>query len=92
MTGRAPANWLHTGHARSAAFMASLLRLSACQTMPREPNRARLGRAFKGLNFGLLSVDWAARRGPMVSLQVRDQDNRPQLRVRFPLSRLKVAD
>lgn len=62
------------------------------ETMPDEPNQVRLGRAYKGLNFGLLTVDWAGRPGPTVNLQVRDKNNRPQLQVQFPLSRLKVAD
>lgn len=62
------------------------------ETMPEETNRARFGRAWKGLNFGLLSVDWTARPETIVSLQVRDQNNRPRVRMRFPLSRLKVAD
>lgn len=62
------------------------------ETMPREPNRARLGRLYKGLNFGLLAVDWSAQPGPMVDLQLRDKSNRSRVRMQFPLSRLKVAD
>ncbi len=53
------------------------------ETMPDEPNSARLGRAYKGLNFGLLTVDWAARPEPLVSLQVRDRNSRPQLACSF---------
>ncbi len=57
-----------------------------------EPNRLRVGRFYKGLNFGLVEVYWDAPAGPLVRLQVRDQDNRVRIRFEFPLSRLAVAD
>lgn len=57
-----------------------------------EANQARLGRLYKGLNFGLIEIDWGAKRGPLLRLQVRDQRNRARVRIEFPLSRLSVAD
>ncbi len=62
------------------------------EQMPDELNRARVGRFYKGLNFGLIEILWDARPGPKLRLQVRDADNRPRVRIEFLLSQLTVAD
>lgn len=62
------------------------------EQMPDEPNRARVGRYYKGLNFGLIEVDWDADAGPILRMEIRDRNNQAQIRAEIPLSRLGVAD
>lgn len=62
------------------------------EQMPDETNRARIGRFYKGLNFGLIEIFWDAKPGPLLRLQVRDVNNQPRLQLEFPLARLSVAD
>ncbi len=51
-----------------------------------EPNRHRLGRMFRGANFGSLSIDWS-RETPVVTGCVMDERGRPQRAVSFELVR-----
>lgn len=55
-----------------------------------EPNRHRVGDPFTRLNYGLISIDWAA--DPAVlHLSVRDRDNTVQIEQVIPLSDLQPS-
>lgn len=56
-----------------------------------EPNRHRIGNAFFGANFGLISIDWAAA-DPVITLQIRDGDGFVPVRQEVKLSALKVGE
>jgi hypothetical protein len=51
-----------------------------------EPNRHRVGRMFRGSNFGSLTIDWS-RKTPVLTASIRDEQGRPQRAVSFELQR-----
>jgi len=54
-----------------------------------EQNGYRLGERWTGLNFGLLTIAWSAT--PVITLQVRDRDNRVRLEQRIALHQLRPS-
>ena len=55
-----------------------------------EPNRHRVATMNVGNNFGLLVIDWE-RAGPLVRLQIRDEEGEVTIQQKLPLSRLQPA-
>jgi alkaline phosphatase D len=52
-----------------------------------EPNRSRVGEQWRGLNFGLVVIEWSA--NPMIALQIHDRNNLVCLEQRFELRQLQ---
>ncbi|MFH0952936.1 MAG: alkaline phosphatase D family protein [Verrucomicrobiota bacterium] len=56
-----------------------------------EANRHRIGNAFPGANFGLISIDWDAP-DPVITLEIRDEAGAVRLQHQFNLSSLQVGE
>lgn len=54
-----------------------------------EPNRHRVSELVKTLNWGTIDIDWEAA-DPMVTLRVRDEEDRVRIERAIPLSELRV--
>jgi alkaline phosphatase D len=54
---------------------------------PAESNRYRVGQRWTGLNFGLLVIEWHP--NPVITLQIRDRQNRVRLEQRLELHQLQ---
>jgi alkaline phosphatase D len=52
-----------------------------------EPNRYRIGEQWRGLNFGLMVIEWST--NPMIALQIHDRDNLVRLEQRLELRQLQ---
>jgi len=53
-----------------------------------EPNPDRVGPIYRLMNFGVIDVDWSAA-DPVLTLQIRDLDGKPQLSQTVSLSALR---
>lgn len=54
-----------------------------------ELNKHRVGGMPWGNNYGVVQIDWAAEGGPLVSLQLRNEDGEIAAQARVPLSKLQ---
>ena len=54
-----------------------------------EPNRHRLAIMDVGNNFGMVRIDWGREDGPLVALEIHDEDGDVTIRHKLPLARLR---
>lgn len=55
-----------------------------------EPNARRVGKPYDDSNFGLLTIDWEAKGGPVLTIESRDVDGLAVIEQRVALRELKV--
>ncbi|MCW8131982.1 MAG: alkaline phosphatase family protein [Planctomycetota bacterium] len=53
-----------------------------------DPNKHRVGESFRGANFGLICIDWS-KKNPKITLEVRDETGKPQIKQEVKLDDLK---